>query len=315
VRLERKAGRPAIRAVSLGRHHLTPEQLAELARAHGMEVIAQDELTDAVAADVEVILSDSVRLDAARMSRHPRARFALAISAGYDYVDLAEAGRRGMVVSHCPDFATIAVAEHTLGLMLALARHIPAAHASVREGRWDPFSFKGCELRGRTLGIIGFGRIGQQVAVLGRAVGMEVLAICRESPAAQRARLLAQSDVVSFHVPLDEETRGMANRQMFGAMRDGVLVVNTSRGAVVDTIALAEALGSGKVAAAALDVLAGEPDVAGNPLLGLERVVLTPHIGGYTREARRRLSEEVFRTVSGFLTGRPCNVLGAGGVR
>jgi D-3-phosphoglycerate dehydrogenase len=231
---------------------------------------------------------------------------------GVDNIDVAAAVARGVVVVNSPLAASVSVAEHTLGLMLALARLIPAADASLKQGKWDKSAFMGGELNGKTLGLLGLGRIGAETAKRAAAFGMAVLAYDPYLSAGQiRERgaepasfddVIARSDYVSMHLPLTSETKGMLGAAQFAKMRKGARLVCAARGGVIDEDALRAALDSGQLAGAALDVFAAEPPPSGS-IAAHPRVVATPHVGAQTHEAQTRaglmIAEEVLAALNG----------------
>nr|MBA2757793.1 phosphoglycerate dehydrogenase [Chloroflexota bacterium] len=214
---------------------------------------------------------------------------------GVDNVDLEAATRAGITVVNAPTGNTIAAAEHTLALLYGVARRIAAADASVRRGEWERSHFTGLELRGRTLGIVGLGKIGQAIAVRARAMEMIVLAADPFVSAEQAANhgaelvdfdtLLARSDVVSLHVPLTRSTRGLIGTAAIARMKPGAIVLNVARGGILDEAAVTGALVAGQLAGAGIDVFEHEPP-AGSPLLDAPNTVLTPHLGASTAEAQ-----------------------------
>ena len=232
--------------------------------------------------------------------------------AGLDNVDTDAAAEAGIVVSYAPAENSLSVAELVLGLLLSLARRIPAAWADTRNGGWDRRTFTGVELSGRTLGIVGFGRIGRLVAERARAFGMRLLAHDEFLPAevfdkagaesVSLDQLLAESDAVSVHVPLLDSTRGLFGERQFAAMKPSAWFVSAARGEVVNEAALTAAPQSGQIAAAALDVRETEPPVRGL-LEQMDNVILTPHIGAFTKEAQERVVELVCRDVIAVLSG------------
>jgi phosphoglycerate dehydrogenase-like enzyme len=235
-----------------------------------------------------------------------------------NYVDLEAATRRGVVVTGTPHYGDDTVAEYTLALMLSLVRRIPHLDHNIRQGRWDPEP-AGMELRGKTLGILGLGGIGSRVATFGVALGMRVLAWTAH-PSTKRAAasgvafmpredLASLSDVVSIHLALTPSTRHLVNTPFLSRMKRGALLINTSRGEIVDTAALIAALETRHLAGAALDVFEEEPLADTHPLLRLDNVLLTPHAGFYTTEATRRLLHIALDNVLSFLRGRPQNVV------
>lgn len=215
----------------------------------------------------------------------PRLKVVGRAGVGVDNIDVDAATERGVLVLNAPNGNTIAAAEHAFALLLALARRIPEAHASVKAGRWERQRFIGFELMGKTLGVVGLGRIGSEVAKRARAFGMEVLGYDPYLPES-RARALAiepvsleelfrRADIITLHTPLTEETRNLIRRETLALMKDGVILVNAARGGLIDEDALVEAVRSGKVAGVALDVFAEEPP-KNAALLALERAVFTP---------------------------------------
>jgi glyoxylate reductase len=237
----------------------------------------------------------------------PRLRVVAQFGVGYDNVDVEAATARGVLVTNTPDVLTGAVAELTLGLVLALLRRIAEGDRLIRRGgEWGlaPTFMLGRGLAGRTLGVVGYGRIGREVARLAEAHGMRVVWTRRSGGGLPLDELLAAADVVSLHTPLEEETRHLIGARELALMRPGAVLVNTSRGPVVDEGALVAALREGRLAGAALDVFEREPQVP-EELLGMEHVVLTPHVGSATEEAREAmgmLCVEALRAV--LLEGR-----------
>lgn len=232
---------------------------------------------------------------------------------GLDNVDVDSATERGILVINAPTANIISATEHTMAMMLSLCRNLPEADASMKRGEWTRSRFMGTELNGKTLGIIGLGRIGTGVAVRSKAFGMRVLAYdpyipvaAAEKVAAEKVsleRLLADSDVITVHTPLSDETRGMIGKRQFEQMKDGVIVLNVARGGIYDEAELAAALERGKVAAAALDVFETEPPGTDHPLLKAKNVVLTPHIGANTVEAQDRVAMQTAEMVVEALKG------------
>jgi len=239
---------------------------------------------------------------------------------GVDNVDVDAATRRGIVVANAPESNVVSAAEHTIGLLVALARNIPQAHAALTAGRWERSKWGGVELADKTLGVLGFGRIGRQVAR--RAVGLQMRVIAYDPfVAAERFRelgverasfedVLARSDFITLHLPLTDETRGSIDGAAFAAMRNGVRLVNAARGDLVDEQALIEALGSGKVAGAAVDVFVEEP--YSGPLLEAPNIVVTPHLAASTDEAQDRagviVAEQVAAALDGGLVTNAVNI-------
>jgi D-3-phosphoglycerate dehydrogenase len=238
---------------------------------------------------------------------------------GVDNIDIEAATERGIAVMNTPEGNTVATAELTLGLMLALARHIGQASASLGAGEWDRRALLGTELRGKTLGIVGLGRVGSAVARRAAAFEMRIIAYDPYVDAERAAglgaesvswpELLAQSDYITLHVSLTPKTRRLINSKTIAAMKDGVRIINAARGALVDEEALAQAIKSGKVAGAAIDVYSAEPPHS-NPLIGLPGVVHTPHLGASTTEAQEAVAIQAARQVlAALLEGDYRNVL------
>jgi len=234
------------------------------------------------------------------------------------YADLEAAKKSGIVVTHVPGYATEAVAEYAIALMLAAARKLPLADAHVRKGSFDWRPFGGRELAGKTLGVIGTGAIGCRVAEIARVLGMRLLGFDKY-PDPKRAEkigmkyvdlhtLLKESDVVTLHVTLTAETEGLIGRKEIAAMKDGAAIINTSQGKVIDEKALIDALKSGKLFFAGLDVFDEEPPLKGSPLFKLDNTVLSPHVGFHTVEAAKRCTDICIDNIAKFLEGHPQNV-------
>jgi D-3-phosphoglycerate dehydrogenase len=254
-----------------------------------------------------LLVRSAVQVNRPMLDKSPRLRVVGRAGVGVDNVDLDAATEAGVLVMNTPGGNSISVAEHTLALMLAMARHIPQANASTRAGKWEKKKFLGNELRGKTLGIVGLGSIGREVVKRARAFEMRVVAhdpyvtskIAGDLGVelVSTAELYGASDYITLHVAATPETQGMLSHDAFSQMKDGVRIVNCARGELVDEAALAHALASGKVADAALDVFATEPVPAGHPLFVSEAVMATPHIGGSTEEAQEivglRIAEQV----------------------
>jgi len=254
-----------------------------------------------------LLVRSAVQVTAAVLEKAPKLRVIGRAGVGVDNVDLDAATNAGVLVMNTPGGNAISVAEHTLALMLAMARHIPQANVSTRAGKWEKKKFLGNELRGKTLGVVGLGSIGREVVKRARAFEMTILAhdpyvtakIAADLGAelADLPSLYAASDYITLHVALTPETTGMLGSEAFAQMKAGVRIVNCARGELVDERALAEAIRSGKVADAALDVFATEPVPAGYGLFASEAVLATPHIGGSTEEAQEivglRIAEQV----------------------
>jgi D-3-phosphoglycerate dehydrogenase len=282
---------------------------AEVVNAAGWDRSA---LIEALADAQGLVVRSATNVDADMIEAAPALRVIGRAGIGVDNIDIAAATRHGVLVVNAPEANTISAAEHALALLLAQARHIPQADARTRSGIWDRKSFQGVEIHGKTLGVIGLGRIGTLVAQRAAAFGMKVLAY---DPfiSADRARrigvdlttldrLLSQSDFITVHLPLTAETDGLLSKDNLARCKLGVRIVNTSRGGIVDELALADAVRSGRVAGAGLDVFVNEP-LTDSPLFDLPQVVLTPHLGASTVEAQDKAGTQVAEAVAAALRG------------
>ena len=252
-----------------------------------------------------LISTVSDRVDAGLLDHATDLRVVANYAIGTDNVDLAAAAAHGVAVGVTPDVLTDATADLTLALILAAARHLPAAERSVRDGAWsawEPRGFLGLELRGATLAVVGVGRIGRAVAQRAEAFGMRTLLVHRRDPLHP---VLARADVVTLHTPLTPETRGMIDAAALRRMKRTALLVNTARGAMVDTDALTAALHDGTIGGAALDVTDPEPLPADHPLLGAPNLCVVPHIGSATHTARERMADLAVDNLLAGLAGQP----------
>jgi glycerate dehydrogenase len=270
------------------------------------------------AADADVVLTNKTRLGRAEITALPRLRCISVLATGHDVVDSAAARERGIPVCNVPEYGTANVVQATFALVLELTNRTGHYDATVRAGRWSAcpdFCYQAgnlVELAGLTLGIVGYGRIGQGVAAVGRAFGMRILAHRRSHAGPEHVdldRLFAESDVVSLHCPLTPDTRALVNAARLALMKPTAFLVNTARGALVDEAALAAALDAGRIAGAGLDVLSVEPPPATNPLLAARNCVITPHVAWATRAARTRLIERTAENLRAFAAGTPRNVV------
>ncbi|MGN0753327.1 MAG: D-2-hydroxyacid dehydrogenase [Aristaeellaceae bacterium] len=266
--------------------------------------------------DAPIILTNKTVISAEVMAACPQLRYIGVLATGYNVIDVAEAKKRGIVVANVPAYSTPTVAQFTMALLLEICLRVGHHSRVVHEGKWSAcrdFSFWDyplMELQGKTFGIIGYGSIGKAVAKLAKAFGMKVLAYSRhgaEEDYAPLDELLAQSDIVSLHCPLTAENAGMINAETIAKMKDGVIILNTARGGLINEADLREALLSGKVYAAASDVTAREPINADSPLLGLDNMIITPHIAWAATEARQRLMDIATDNVRKYLAGQPQN--------
>jgi D-3-phosphoglycerate dehydrogenase len=268
-----------------------------------------------------IVIRSATKLDGDLIGRAERLKVIGRAGVGVDNVDVEAATRRGIVVANAPESTVVSAAEHTVGLLLALSRNIAQAHAALKQGRWERSAHGGIELAGKTLGVLGFGRIGQQVAR--RALGLEMRVVAYD-PFVARERfrelgveraestegILGEADFLTLHLPLTPETEGSLNAEAFARMRDGVRLINAARGELVDEDALLEALHSGKVGAAALDVFSAEP--YSGPLLELDNVIVTPHLAASTEEAQDRagviVAEQIVAALDGAVVTNAVNI-------
>lgn len=256
-----------------------------------------------------IVVRSATKVRAEVIDAGKRLKLIVRAGVGLDNVDAAHARKKGVEVRNTPGASSNSVAELALGHMLSLARHIGRGTASTKAGTWEKKALEGVEIEGKTLGIIGIGRIGQSLARKAHALGMTVVcydAVLTASPLPEIARfvalgeLLAKSDFISLHIPYDPAVGATIGDKEFAQMKSGVRIVNCARGGVVDEAALIRALDAGKVAGAALDVFATEPPAADDPILRQTNVSLTPHIGAATQEAQARVGDEAARIVIEF---------------
>ena len=278
------------------------------------EDLARGDLASAIEAYDALVIRSATPVAAAVLDAATRLKVVARAGIGVDNVDVEAATRRGVMVVNAPTSNTISAAEHTMALLLAQARNVPQAHAELWAGRWERARWQGVELAGKTLGLVGLGRVGGLVAQRAIAFGMHVLAF-DPYVSSDRAReagvevaptleaLLVRSDVVSIHLPASPDTEGLIGEEQLALMKPGARLVNTSRGGIVDEEALAKAIVDGRLAGAALDVFATEPPT-GSPLLGLDRVVVTPHLGASTVEAQDKAGLAVAEMVRLALEGQ-----------
>lgn len=282
----------------------------ELDERHGLKDAA---LREAMRAADGMVVRSGTRVTADLLEDPGKLRAVVRAGVGVDNIDVAAATRRGIVVMNTPGGNTISTAEHTVTMLMALARHVAAADASVKAGKWERNRFVGTQLAGKTLGVVGLGRIGREVAR--RAAGLDMKVVGFDpflSPdkashlgiesVGGLAELLPRCDFVTVHTPLTDETRGLIGGRELAMLRKGSRVLNCARGGIINEEALAEALRSGHLAGAALDVFVQEPPPADHPLLGLPNVVTTPHLGASTVEAQLSVAREAAQLLVDFLT-------------
>jgi D-3-phosphoglycerate dehydrogenase len=293
---------------------VSPATLAVFAAEPGWEVVTHDKLPNglpAALADADaLVVRSAVQVDDALMEYAPKLRVVGRAGVGVDNIDAEAATRRGVVVMNTPGANAVAVAELTIGLMLALARKLPTANSTMHAGKWEKKSLQGAELRGKTLGILGLGRIGLEVAKRARGFGLEIIgsdpfvsaAVARENGIVLLPldELFAKADYLTLHVGLTPQTAEVINAKTLASMKKGVRIINCARGELVDDAALVTALKSGQVAGAALDVFAVEPP-KNSPYAELENVILTPHIAGSTAEAQEAVGVQIAMQVREYL--------------
>jgi len=276
--------------------------------------MSADELLACIGDYDAILIRSATKLDEAAIEAATRMKVIGRAGVGVDNVDVAAATRRGIIVANAPQSNIVTAAEHTVAMMMAVARNIPQAHAALTDGRWERSKYGGVEVYEKTLGVLGFGRIGQLVAQRAKGFQMRVLAFDpfvsaekfkelgvekAESP----EQIYSESDFITIHLPRNDETRGFLSTDQFAAMKDGVRIVNVARGELIDDAALQAALDSGKVAGAALDVFHQEP-ITDHPLFsGYDNVVVTPHLGASTVEAQDRAGVQTAEQIIAALTG------------
>jgi glycerate dehydrogenase len=275
------------------------------------------------AADAEIVLTNKTPLTRQQIQSLSKLRYIGVLATGFNIVDATTAKEQKVLVTNVPTYGTRSVAQMTFALLLELTQHVGHHAQTVREGRWTRspdfcyWDYPLIELEGLTLGLIGYGRIGRAVGELAAAFGMKVLAAVSNRTKAPPPNvavvdldyLFAHSDVISLHCPLTPETKHLVNGARLQRMKPTAFLINTSRGPLIDEPALAEALSSGRIAGAGLDVLAIEPPIADNPLLQAKNCIITPHIAWATRSARARLMQSAVDNVKAFLDGKPQNVV------
>lgn len=273
--------------------------------------------------DAEIVYTNKTPITAETLAVCPNLRYIGLLATGYNVVDVAAAKARGVAVTNIPTYGTAAVAQFAIAMLLEICHHVAHHSDAVHAGRWTAnpdwcfWDYPLIELDGKTMGIIGFGRIGQATCRIARALGMRVLAYDSRPSDAGRAiaeyvpldELLANSDVISLHCPLFPETEGIVNKANIARMKDGVILLNNSRGPLVVEQDLSDALNSGKVYAAGLDVVSTEPIRPDNPLLKAKNCFITPHISWAPRESRQRLMDIAVENLRAFLAGAPVNVV------
>lgn len=282
----------------------------------------EDEIISRIG-DAEIVLTNKTPISRRTIDACPNMKFISVLATGYNVVDYVYAREKGIPVSNVPTYGTASVGQFAIALLLEICHHIGHHNESVHAGNWENcqdwcyWDYPLIELDGKTLGIIGFGRIGQTTGKIAKAMGMKVLAYDSFPSDSGRAiaeyvdldTVLAESDVVALHCPLFPETQGIINKDTIAKMKDGVILLNNSRGPLVVEEDLAEALNSGKVAAAGLDVVSTEPIKGDNPLLKAKNCIITPHISWAPKESRQRIMDCTEDNLKAYLAGEPVNVV------
>ena len=301
---------------------------AELEKLGELTVYDRTSLTDRQEAIARIGDADAVYTNKTPMTKEvidaaQNLKFIGVLATGYNVVDVEAAKARGIPVCNIPTYGTAAVGQFAIALLLEVCHHIGHHSEAVHQGRWEScpdfcfWDYPLIELAGKTMGIVGFGRIGQTVGAIAKALGMNVIAYDENENDTGRAiaeyvpldRLFGESDVISLHCPLFPATEGIVNRDSIAKMKDGVILINNSRGPLIVEQDLADALNSGKVAAAGLDVVSSEPIKGDNPLLKAKNCLITPHISWAPRESRQRLMDIAVDNLRAFQAGKPVNVV------
>ena len=274
--------------------------------------------------DAEIIFTNKTPLPREVLEKVSSVKYIGVLATGYNIVDTVAAKESGIIVTNIPAYGTTAVAQFTFALLLEMCHHVGEHNEAVKKGSWTTsidfcfWNYPLIELTGKTMGLIGFGRIGQATAKIARAFGLSVLAYdpyfnsemeCNNCRFASLDELLARSDIISLHCPLLESTMGIINKSNIKKMKDGVMIINTARGPLIVEKDLSNALNSGKVAGAGIDVVSVEPISADNPLLSAKNCIITPHIAWASRESRLRLMNTAIENLKSFLNGEPTNVV------
>jgi glycerate dehydrogenase len=276
------------------------------------------------AKNAEVVFTNKTPLSREVLEQLPNLKFIGVLATGYNVVDVEAAKEKGIKVSNIPTYGTDAVSQMAIALLLEMCHHIGAHSDSVKKGEWSNnvdwcyWNYPLIELSGKTMGIIGYGKIGKMTSKIAQAIGMNIIAFdsyqnkdleCATMKYVDMDTLLTNSDVITLHCPLFESTKGIINKDTIAKMKDGVMIINNSRGPLVVEEDLAEALNSGKVAGAAVDVVSSEPIKEDNPLLKAKNCIITPHISWAPIESRHRLMDIAIDNLEKFLSGNPTNIV------
>lgn len=300
--------------------NITTDFLLPFGEVRAFSLTAPEELSERIA-DADIVLCNKSRIGRAEMEKAEKLKYIGLFATGYNNIDVVAARELGITVCNVPGYSTDAVAQHTFAFILAILNRVGEYNETVKQGDWiksrtfSYFPFPISELAGKKLGIVGYGAIGQRVGKIGRAFGMELLVHNRSAISDPEATqvpfdtLLREADVVTMHCPLNAQSEKMMNAEAFSKMKKGAVFVNTARGMLCDEEALRDALLSGHLLGAGVDVLCEEPMSENCPLIGIENCLITPHIAWAGLQTRRRLMGVVAENIEAFLSGRPQNVV------
>lgn len=301
---------------------LSWEELTKLGELTVYDRTPAEEIVSRIG-DAEIVITNKTPISRETMEACPNIKYIALLATGYNVVDVAAAKEKGIPVSNVPTYGTAAVGQFAIAMLLEICHHVAHHSDTVHAGKWNScidwcyWDYPLIELDGKTMGIIGFGRIGQTTGKIAKAMGMKILAYDNFQSESGKAigeyvdldTLLAQSDVISLHCPLFPETEGIINKDTIAKMKDGVILLNNSRGPLLVEQDVADALNSGKIYAAGLDVVSTEPIRNDNPLLTAKNCIITPHISWAPKESRQRIMDCTVSNVAAFLSGNPINVV------
>ena len=301
---------------------LSWEELTKLGELTVYERTPAEEIVSRIG-DAEIVITNKTPISRETMEACPNIKYIALLATGYNVVDVAAAKEKGIPVSNVPTYGTAAVGQFAIAMLLEICHHVAHHSDTVHAGKWNScidwcyWDYPLIELDGKTMGIIGFGRIGQTTGKIAKAMGMKILAYDNFQSESGKAigeyvdldTLLAQSDVISLHCPLFPETEGIISKDTIAKMKDGVILLNNSRGPLLVEQDVADALNSGKIYAAGLDVVSTEPIRNDNPLLTAKNCIITPHISWAPKESRQRIMDCTVSNVAAFLSGNPINVV------
>ena len=301
---------------------LSWEELAKLGELTVYDRTPAEEIVNRIG-DAEIVITNKTPISRETMEVCPNIKYIALLATGYNVVDVNAAREKGIPVSNVPTYGTAAVGQFAIAMLLEICHHVAHHSDTVHAGKWNScidwcyWDYPLIELDGKTMGIIGFGRIGQTTGKIAKAMGMNILAYDSFQSESGKAiaeyvdldTLLAKSDVISLHCPLFPETQGIINKDTIAKMKDGVILLNNSRGPLIVEQDVADALNSGKIYAAGLDVVSTEPIRNDNPLLKAKNCIITPHISWAPKESRQRIMDCTVSNVAAFISGDPINVV------